>query len=120
MPLVRAHLAAKQVRPAHAAQLSGYLDLIGLRAQRAYLTCASYVREYIHHHPAYRFNSLVSPELGHDLLLHLYHVEQGTVAAPRLLPPSYAPVSGRRNAAHHPSAAARPHDRDDIESEAKL
>ena len=63
------------------------------------------MREYIRTHPSYRFDSVVSEQINYDLLRHLDGVERGRIAAPALLPHTYA---ARTSAAHQPRAAGAP------------
>lgn len=90
VPLVRRYLATLTCPAAERARLDEYIDLVAARAAGQLQTLATYMRTYIRAHPDYRFDSVVSERINYDLLRHLDAVERGHIAAPALLPPTYA------------------------------
>jgi len=62
-----------------------YLDLISKRASGELVTAASWTRQFVRSHPAYKFDSVVSDEIAYDLLQRCNELAAGTTAAPELL-----------------------------------
>jgi len=52
-------------------------------------TCATWIREFIRSHPAYKHDSVVSEEINFDLMNALDEIERGTRVASDLLPTDY-------------------------------
>ncbi|WFD33396.1 glutamate--cysteine ligase [Malassezia cuniculi] len=90
VPLVRRYLDSLDVTAGDRARLDEYIDLIAARASGTLQTAATYIRDYVRAHPAYRKDSVISEEINYDLLRHLDDVERGRVTAPNFLPESYA------------------------------
>lgn len=51
-----------------------YLDFIHKRASGEILTGASWMRQFVMNHPAYKHDSVVSEEIAYDMLLRLSQV----------------------------------------------
>ncbi|KAA8497587.1 Glutamate--cysteine ligase catalytic subunit [Porphyridium purpureum] len=85
IPLIKGYLEALEVKPETRAKIYEYLDFISARASGRLLTLASYIREVVTNHPAYKQDSVVSQEICTDLLEHLIAIERGACAAPRFL-----------------------------------
>ena len=49
-------------------KLNSYLDLIERRANGSLLTTASWIRNFVRSHAAYKFDSVVSQEINFDLM----------------------------------------------------
>ncbi|GAA5988327.1 hypothetical protein JCM10908_002166 [Rhodotorula pacifica] len=62
------------------------LDLVRRRADGSLITLATYMRRFVHSHPAYKHDSVVSQEINYDLIKALDEIERGERAAPELLP----------------------------------
>ena len=57
--------------------VNNYLDFIHKRATGEILTGASWMRQFVMKHPAYKQDSVVSEEIAYDMLLQLTKV--GTI-----------------------------------------
>ncbi|CAM9217390.1 unnamed protein product [Heterosigma akashiwo] len=66
-------------------KIEGYLDYLKKRASGELQTPARYLRDFVARHRAYRKDSVVSPEIAHDLLRHCAAVGEGRERAPDLL-----------------------------------
>ncbi|GAA6014286.1 hypothetical protein JCM8202_005224 [Rhodotorula sphaerocarpa] len=62
------------------------LDLIRRRADGSLITLATYMRRFVHAHPAYKHDSAVTQEINYDLIKALDEIERGERPAPELLP----------------------------------
>lgn len=78
-------------------ELERYLALVRDRANGTLQTAATFIREFITSHPAYKRDSVITPGINYDLMKHLDAIEQGQVVAPQFLPSWYAQ---RRREAH--------------------
>ena len=54
--------------------VNGYLDFIHKRATGEILTGASWMRQFVMNHPAYKHDSIVSDEIAYDLCVRLTKV----------------------------------------------
>ncbi|CAE6431302.1 unnamed protein product [Rhizoctonia solani] len=70
-------------------KLKKYLDLIRRRADGSLQTPATWIRNFIRSHPAYKHDSVVSREVNYDLVKAIDEIERGDRRAPELLPSSY-------------------------------
>ncbi|GAA5964899.1 hypothetical protein JCM21900_002427 [Sporobolomyces salmonicolor] len=94
--VVRQYLASlTSISPPVRAQLDKSLDLVRRRAAGELVTTATWMREFVRTHPAYRFDSVVSREINYDLVKAVDQIERGERAAPELLP------EGWRDGYHH-------------------
>ena len=55
------------------------------RSKGEILTPATWMRQFVQNHPAYAQDSVVSPEIAHDLLQACRGVGEGTLHVPELL-----------------------------------
>ena len=53
------------------------------------LTAATWTRNFVRNHPAYKGDSVVSQEINYDLLVAVDEIERGVRKAPDLLPAGY-------------------------------
>ncbi len=67
-----------------------YLDLVSQRASGKLMTTATWIRQYVRNHPAYKGDSVVSQEINYDMIKQLDLIERGEVDAPSFLPKGYA------------------------------
>lgn len=51
--------------------LPQYMILICKRASGELKTAATWIRDFVHEHPAYKQDSVVSQEIAHDLVMEL-------------------------------------------------
>lgn len=49
------------------------------------MTPATWMRQFVTAHPAYRQDSVIRPEIAHDLLLTCRGIGEGTIPCPELL-----------------------------------
>jgi glutamate--cysteine ligase catalytic subunit len=43
------------------------------------------MRRFVHNHPAYRQDSVIRPEIAHDLLMTCKGIGEGTIPCPEIL-----------------------------------
>ncbi|TDL25969.1 glutamate-cysteine ligase catalytic subunit [Rickenella mellea] len=72
-----------------AAKIGTYLDLIRRRSTGSLVTTATWMRNFVRSHPAYKFDSVVSQEINYDLLVAVDNIERGVRKEPDLLPDTY-------------------------------
>jgi len=70
-------------------RLFEYLDFIHKRSTGELQTPATWIRNFVRSHPAYKFDSVVSEEINYDLLKEVDEIERGVKKAPGLLPEYY-------------------------------
>ncbi|KAI0559099.1 Glutamate--cysteine ligase [Gracilaria domingensis] len=85
IPLIRGYLDALEIDKMTWTRLNLYLDFISKRASGALCTNASFIRQFIRQHSAYRGDSVVSQQINYDLMLILKGISCGEIAAPQLL-----------------------------------
>lgn len=66
--LVRAYLDTLDVDTETSKKVNKYLDLIKRRSDGSLQTTATWIRDFVRTHPAYKFDSVVSQEINYDLL----------------------------------------------------
>jgi glutamate--cysteine ligase catalytic subunit len=49
------------------------------------MTNARWMRNFVSQHPAYQQDSVISPEIAHDLLMACKHVGEGALRCPSIL-----------------------------------
>ncbi|KAI6040302.1 glutamate-cysteine ligase-domain-containing protein [Pisolithus marmoratus] len=87
--LVEAYLGTLEATPEERRQIDKYLDLVRRRANGTLQTPATWMRNFVRSHPAYKFDSAVSQEINYDLLTAVDQIERGTLRVPELLPEDY-------------------------------
>ncbi|CAM9623354.1 unnamed protein product [Ectocarpus fasciculatus] len=85
VPLVYAYLGHIGCDAATMDTVDQYMILICKRASGELKTAASWIREFVHEHPAYKQDSVVSEEIAHDLVMELRAIGEGEKHAPSLL-----------------------------------
>lgn len=60
--------------------------LLSLSMIGSLITLATYMRRFVHAHPAYKHDSAVTQEINYDLIKALDEIERGERPAPELLP----------------------------------
>ncbi|CCO31355.1 glutamate--cysteine ligase catalytic subunit [Rhizoctonia solani AG-1 IB] len=88
--VVNAYLDSLNVEFTAKLKMKKYLDLIKQRADGSLQTPATWIRNFIRSHPAYKFDSVVSQEINYDLIKAMDDIERGVRAEPDLLPSYYA------------------------------
>ncbi|TFK44334.1 glutamate-cysteine ligase catalytic subunit [Crucibulum laeve] len=87
--LVYDYLDTLEIEPDDLAKIEKYLDLVRLRSNGSLSTSATWIRNFVRSHPAYKHDSVVSQEINYDLLLAVDEIERGVRHAPNLLPEDY-------------------------------
>ncbi|RPD54727.1 glutamate-cysteine ligase catalytic subunit [Lentinus tigrinus ALCF2SS1-7] len=72
-------------------RIEEYLDLVRRRTNGSLRTAASWMREFVRSHPAYKFDSVVSAEINYDLMVAMDEIERGLRKAPDFLPANARP-----------------------------
>ncbi|WRT68069.1 uncharacterized protein IL334_005044 [Kwoniella shivajii] len=89
MGVVNAYLNSLNVDIGTKCDLRRYLDLIKYRAKGQLVTPATWIRNFIITHPAYKQDSVVSDEINYDLVKAIDEIERGVKAATELLGKDY-------------------------------
>ena len=66
-------------------RISQYLDFIEKRSTGELITPATWFRQFVQNHPAYRDDSVVCPEIAYDLAIACKAIGEGTRHEPELL-----------------------------------
>merc|ERR1712151_761799 len=66
-------------------RLSMYLDFIEKRAPGELITPATWIRNFVRNHPAYKGDSVVSDEIAYDLMIACKDIGEGNMHVPELL-----------------------------------
>lgn len=69
MGLVYAYLETLDMNEEQSKSINKYLDLVRRRADGSLTTTATWIRDFVRSHPAYKFDSVVSQEINYDLLM---------------------------------------------------
>lgn len=85
IPLVNSYLNSVNVDIETRCQLSKYLDLIKRRADGSLMTAATWMRQFVQNHPAYKHDSVVSEEINYDLMKTIEKISSGELEIPELL-----------------------------------
>jgi glutamate--cysteine ligase catalytic subunit len=94
IPLVYAYLDHIQCDEFTFSRVSQYLELIEKRAKGELLTPATWMRNFVRSHPAYKGDSVVSEEIAYDLMIACKEIGEGTRHEPSLLGDlRFAPIS---------------------------
>jgi len=88
--LVRDYLETLDVDCESRRRVDEYLDFVKARANGTLVTAATWIRNFVRAHPAYKFDSVVSQEINYDLMKAVDEIERGIRHAPDLLPKHYA------------------------------
>jgi glutamate--cysteine ligase catalytic subunit len=107
MSLVYSFLDTLEVDAGELSEIKRYLDLVKRRSTGSLSTAATFIRNFVRAHPAYKRDSVVSQEINYDLMVtvdkmyvsgfvhlqkiaHISHSERGIQPAPGFLPDDYA------------------------------
>mmetsp|Transcript_29762 Transcript_29762/g.81748 ORF Transcript_29762/g.81748 Transcript_29762/m.81748 type:complete len:995 (-) Transcript_29762:98-3082(-) len=85
IPLVSAYLDYIQVDKSTRSKLNSYLEFIEKRANGELVTPATWMRNYVQSHPAYKGDSVVSDEIAYDLMIACKEIGEGKLHVPELL-----------------------------------
>lgn len=67
--LVEVYLDTLDVDAETQKKLRSYLDLVRKRSNGTLKTAASWIRDFVRSHPAYKLDSVVSQEINYDLMV---------------------------------------------------
>ncbi|GAA5832048.1 hypothetical protein JCM5353_000733 [Sporobolomyces roseus] len=84
--VVRQYLDGLEISPTIRSNLERSLDLVKRRANGELITTATWMRNFVHSHPDYKKDSVISKEINYDLVRTMDQIEKGEYAAPELLP----------------------------------
>jgi glutamate--cysteine ligase catalytic subunit len=85
VPIVRSWLATQGLSTETAEMLDRYLTLVSRRASGDLMTCARFMRSFVHGHASYRGDGRVSSEVSYDLLELCRRIGEGEVNPPELM-----------------------------------
>jgi len=85
IPLVLAYLDHINCDSATLARLKKYLDFIEHRARGDLVTPATWMRNFVRNHPAYKGDSVVTDEIAYDLMTACRDIGEGRLHVPELL-----------------------------------
>jgi glutamate--cysteine ligase catalytic subunit len=85
IPLIFAYLDYINCDSLTRARLTEYLDFIEKRASGELVTPATWMRNFVRNHPAYKGDSVVSDEIAYDLMLACRDIGEGKLHIPELL-----------------------------------
>ncbi|KAI0075747.1 glutamate-cysteine ligase catalytic subunit [Panus rudis PR-1116 ss-1] len=87
LSLIYTYLETLDITPEERFKIGLYLDLVKRRANGSLQTPATWIRNFVRSHPAYKFDSVVSEEINYDLMVAIDEIERGLREVPELLPP---------------------------------
>ncbi|KIY74336.1 glutamate-cysteine ligase catalytic subunit [Cylindrobasidium torrendii FP15055 ss-10] len=87
--LVQEYLDTIEVDEESLAKIQSYLDLVRRRADGSLQTPATWIRNFVRSHPAYKKDSVVNAEINYDLMKAVDEIERGVLRVPELLPKDY-------------------------------
>ncbi|KAF7321268.1 Glutamate-cysteine ligase catalytic subunit [Mycena kentingensis (nom. inval.)] len=87
--LINTYLETLDMEPDERSRIDAYLDLVRRRANGALLTPATWIRNFVRAHPAYKHDSVVNAEINYDLIVAIDEIERGVRKADDLLPSDY-------------------------------
>ncbi|KAF7315399.1 Glutamate-cysteine ligase catalytic subunit [Mycena indigotica] len=87
--LIRTYIETLDIEIDELAKINAYLDLIRKRANGSLLTPATWIRNFVRAHPAYKQDSVVNAEINYDLIVAIDEIERGVRKAEDLLPADY-------------------------------
>ncbi|XP_065566691.1 glutamate--cysteine ligase catalytic subunit-like isoform X2 [Artemia franciscana] len=85
IPLILNFLNSVEVDADTHCTIRQYLKFISRRASGDLETTASWIRNFVRSHPAYKFDSVVSEEINYDLMVAVDEIETGIRHEPSLL-----------------------------------
>lgn len=84
--VVRQYLDGLEISSEVRTNLDKSLDLVAKRADGSLVTTATWMRNFVQSHPAYKHDSVVSQEINYDLVRAVDRIEKGELDVPELLP----------------------------------
>jgi glutamate--cysteine ligase catalytic subunit len=77
IPVVESYLDGMNVDVQTRCELARYLDIIRKRADGSLWTAAKWIREFVRDHEEYKQDSVVSPQINHDLIGAVIDIDNG-------------------------------------------
>ena len=90
VPMIHSYLDALHLDVNVRCRLNQYIDFVGARADGSLATTATWIRQFVHNHPAYKHDSVITEEINYEMLCTLDQIERGVLEAPGYLPAGYA------------------------------
>ncbi|KAJ1668109.1 glutamate--cysteine ligase [Coemansia sp. RSA 1813] len=84
-PIVEMYLDTVAMDKSVRDKIGKYIEFVRGRANGSVMTLAAWMRDYVRSHPDYNFDSVVSPEINHDLVVALDDITCGRRSAPELV-----------------------------------
>eukprot|EP00943_MAST-04B_sp_MAST-4B-sp1_P001249 g1249.t1 len=84
VPLIYAYLDIIECDAMVRLQIETYCDFLSMRASGKLLTTASWMRQFVLKHPAYKHDSVVTDEIAYDLLVACDDIVKGKLQVPEL------------------------------------
>jgi glutamate--cysteine ligase catalytic subunit len=88
--LVHSYLETLDITDEQRHKIKRYLDFVRRRSTGDLVTPATWIRNFVRSHPAYKGDSVVSQEINYDLMVAVDEIERGVRKASDLLPEHYA------------------------------
>ncbi|KAJ2816646.1 glutamate--cysteine ligase, partial [Coemansia sp. 'formosensis'] len=82
IPVVEMYLDTVVLSESVRCKIDTYIAFIRGRADGSIMTAAAWIRNFVRNHPAYAFDSVVSPEINYDLVVALDDIANGRRPAP--------------------------------------
>lgn len=80
--MVQEYLNTIQIDIYTRCHISRYIDVIRKRSNGDWPTTASWMRQFVHHHPDYHHDSIVSDKVAYDLLQVCREIGNGEIPYP--------------------------------------
>ncbi|KAJ1902329.1 glutamate--cysteine ligase [Kickxella alabastrina] len=85
IPVVQMYLDSIALDDAVRSKIDVYIAFISGRANGSIMTAAAWMRNFVRSHPAYKFDSVVSPEINYDLVIVLDEMARGKRLVPEMV-----------------------------------
>ena len=84
--LVHEYVGTLDIDDGQRRRLFGYLDFVHKRSTGEFQTPATWIRNFVRSHPAYKFDSVVNEEINYDLLkevdkMYVFCIKNGSVGS---------------------------------------
>jgi len=89
VPMIRVYLETLSISEQADTKIQDYLNFISRRASGELITDATFIRDFVLKHPAYRQDSIVTHEINYDLIQTLDKIAHNTLIVPNLVPAEY-------------------------------
>ncbi|XP_021359710.1 glutamate--cysteine ligase catalytic subunit-like isoform X2 [Mizuhopecten yessoensis] len=86
IPLIEKYIASLDTDVDTCCTITNYLKFISKKASGELKTTSKWIREFIHNHPAYKHDSVVSETINYDLLKMCTQISTGEISSPLVQP----------------------------------